>query len=345
MNARFDEYLAYASGVRKLSPRTIASYRRDLSLLEQHCPIDPLELTVEDIRLFLAELASQKYQSVSINRVLSTLRGFFAYAIRFHLTDMNPVSTLKNLKTPRKLPVYLDPDAADSFCSIPDATFRRADSCSLSMSTAQLAVPSTAQPAVPSTAQPAAPSVTCSPGRKALWLSRDRALLHALYSTGCRVSEIASLKIRDLDSRHSSAIIMGKGAKERHVFFSRKARSCLDEWISERAVFLSGLSDNSKSGDFVFLSRRGNPLSIRGIQFIIDYYSRAGNLPAGFSPHALRHSFATTLVVRGADIRIVQELLGHSSISTTQRYTHITPERLKKLYHRAHPHGQEKPES
>lgn len=329
MNARFDEYLAYASGVRKLSPRTIASYRRDLSLLEQHCPIDPLELTVEDIRLFLAELASQKYQSVSINRVLSTLRGFFAYAIRFHLTDMNPVSTLKNLKTPRKLPVYLDPDAADSFCSIPDATFRRADSCSLSMSTAQLA----------------APSVTCSPGRKALWLSRDRALLHTLYSTGCRVSEIASLKIRDLDSRHSSAIIMGKGAKERHVFFSRKARSCLDEWISERAVFLSGLSDNSKSGDFVFLSRRGNPLSIRGIQFIIDYYSRAGNLPAGFSPHALRHSFATTLVVRGADIRIVQELLGHSSISTTQRYTHITPERLKKLYHRAHPHGQEKPES
>jgi Site-specific recombinase XerD len=99
------------------------------------------------------------------------------------------------------------------------------------------------------------------------------------------------------------------------------------------------MQERTASAGFLFLSMRGNPLSVRGIQYIVSRYSDVPGSVKHVSPHALRHSFATTLISRGADIRIVQEMLGHSSISTTQRYTHVTPERLKKLYHRAHPHG------
>jgi integrase/recombinase XerC len=312
MNRYFEEYLAYLTGVRSLSPRTVASYRRDLSLFDHYLDgLSPLGVDTTAVRLFISDLGRDGYEPSSMNRVLASIRGFYRYAIHFSLTTVNPASAVRNLKVPEKMPRFLFADAADAFCSLP---VNLADQ-----------------------------SATCAvPGKKAakpsLWPARDAALLETLYSTGCRVSEIASIDLSDFDPDFSAAIVTGKGRKQRKVFLSKVARKNLADYLAERAALLSRMQEKTSSRNRLFLSMRGNPLSVRGIQFIIAHYSGMTDGPR-LSPHALRHTFATTLISRGADIRVVQELLGHASISTTQRYTHVTPERLKKLYHQAHPHG------
>ena len=304
MNRHFEEYLSYLAGVRSLSPRSVESYRRDLDLFEKFLDRSPFEADVTDVRLFVADLGSTGYEPSSVNRILSALRGFYRYAVHFSLRSDNPALSVRNLKTPKKLPVFLFPDEAKEFCAAPAEK--------------------------PSENKPSA----------SLWPERDTALFTMLYSTGCRVSEIVSLRMTDFSADFSSAIVTGKGSKERKVFLSKDARKALADWLAVRASCLARHQNDSDSRQAVFLSRRGKPLSVRGVQFIVAQYSGGMTGVRHLSPHALRHTFATTLMSRGADIRIVQELLGHSSISTTQRYTHVTAERIKKLYHRAHPHGQ-----
>ncbi len=172
-----------------------------------------------------------------------------------------------------------------------------------------------------------------------LWPARDEALLSLLYSTGCRVSELAGLSMASINPAHSSAIVRGKGGRERRVFFSADAQTALKAYLTERAALLEKRRDNNKSVTALLLSRRGEALSVRGIQYILTRYSGAEGTFKHISPHALRHSFATTLVSRGADIRVVQEMLGHAHLTTTQRYTHVTGEALQQIYHRTHPHG------
>jgi integrase/recombinase XerC len=308
MNRYFEEYLSYISGVRSLSPRTSISYRRDLTLFDRYLQKNPLEADSSDIRMFIADLGRDGYQSSSLNRILASVRGFYHYALHFGLCSCNPALAVRNLKMPKKLPRFLFADEADSFCASPTND-------------------------IPVGEKPSAISST------GLWPVRDTALFSLLYSTGCRVSEIASLKIANIDPHFSSAIVNGKGDKERQVFISKKAQKALGEYMVERKMCLSRHQEKSGKGETLFISQRGNPLSVRGIQFIVSHYSAMAGKSSPISPHALRHTFATTLISRGADIRIVQELLGHSSISTTQRYTHVTQERLKKIYHQAHPHG------
>lgn len=300
MNRYFEEYISYLEGVRNLSPRTTKSYERDLLLLEKWITGSPLDLKTQDIRLFLSDLISKSYESSSINRILSTFRGFFRYCIRFNLLTNDPTSGIRNLKTAKKLPLFLYPEEVSAFCSLPT-------------------------------------KIAASEGKK-LWPARDEALFSVLYSTGCRVSEIATLKIQNCDSQWKSATVTGKGNKERKVFFSSSARESLNTYLLERTALIKRL-ENSADAQALFLSKRGNALSVRGIQYIISTYSDHPIHDLHLTPHALRHSFATTLVSRGADVRIIQEMLGHASISTTQRYTHITPGQLRILYHRAHPHG------
>lgn len=315
MNRYFGEYLSYLSGVRNLSPRSVASYGRDLSLFDAFLAgRSPVDADVSDVRLFVAELGSKDYEASSVNRVLSSLRGFFRYAVRFGLRADNPASSVRNLKTPKKLPVFLHPEEAASFCAAPSAGGALAGSA--------LAGGAATDPLAPIE----------------LWPERDGALFSVLYSTGCRVSELASLTINDFSPDWASAIVTGKGNKERKVFLSRDARKLLREWLVARKTCLDRAQETECRS--LFLSRRGKALSVRGIQYIVSRYSGGTTGIRHISPHALRHSFATTLVSRGADIRVVQEMLGHSSISTTQRYTHVTGERMKKLYHRAHPHGE-----
>jgi integrase/recombinase XerC len=172
--------------------------------------------------------------------------------------------------------------------------------------------------------------------KKLLWQERDKALFEMFYSSGCRVSEIAQLKFSDLSKDYSSAIVLGKGSKQRRVFFSKEAQTSFKEYLLSRKARFPNLQDE----DFIFVNQKGTKLSVRGITFIVSKYSSFEGTNKPVSPHAFRHTFATTMLSNGADIRVVQEMLGHSSISTTQRYTHITQKKLIETYNQAHPHGE-----
>ena len=175
-----------------------------------------------------------------------------------------------------------------------------------------------------------------------LWESRDTALFELLYSSGCRVSELSSLKLSDFSADFKSAVVTGKGGKDRWVFFTPEARNALKQYLPERQQLLH----QEHPVQELFIILKGTPLTARGIRYIISRYSGAEGTNRPVSPHAFRHTFATAMLANGADIRVVQEMLGHSSISTTQRYTHITTDHLVRMYNRAHPHGSpEKDES
>ena len=177
-----------------------------------------------------------------------------------------------------------------------------------------------------------------------LWYARDAAIFSSLYSTGCRAAELQGLKITDLKGDCSWAIVQGKGSKERKVFFADFAREAVQRYLTERAELIAYLKEQDGlktpvAEDALFLNCRGGALTTQGIRYIINRYTALLPNYKKLTPHAFRHSFASMFITRGADIRVVQELLGHSNITTTQRYTHITAAQLQELYHKAHPHG------
>lgn len=173
-----------------------------------------------------------------------------------------------------------------------------------------------------------------------LWANRDKALFEMLYSSGCRVSEIANLKLGDFTNGYSSAVVNGKGNKDRYVYFEEDARNALKLYLEDRRKLLDSISGvGEQNNPFVFINQKGKPLTPTGIRFILNTYSGPKGINHHVNPHAFRHTFATQMIGNGADVRMVQEMLGHASISTTQRYTHITTERLIDIYNKAHPHG------
>lgn len=171
-----------------------------------------------------------------------------------------------------------------------------------------------------------------------LWEKRDHALFTMMYSSGCRISEITNLKLDDFMDNYHSAIVTGKGNKQRKVFFAQEARNALALYLQDRKKVLESHNIAEPTRQ-VFINQKGHPLSVGGVRFIISKYSGAEGTNHHINPHAFRHTFATTMIGNGADVRLVQEMLGHSSISTTQRYTHITTERLIDIYNKAHPHS------
>ena len=179
--------------------------------------------------------------------------------------------------------------------------------------------------------------------KELLWETRDKALFEMLYSSGCRVGEIAGLCISDLNSDHSSAMVTGKGQKSRRVYFEEDARKALDLYLKDRDErFPEASLKGGSTVEQVFLSQKGLPLTEHGIWYIVSRYTGVEGSGRHLSPHAFRHTFATAMLSNGADIRSVQEMLGHSSISTTQRYTHVTTARLKEVYAQAFPHSGKK---
>lgn len=159
---------------------------------------------------------------------------------------------------------------------------------------------------------------------------RDRAILEALYSTGMRISELVGLTIASIDFIAGMVKVLGKGKKERLLPIGDKALRAIRDYLDQQTV-------PKKDSRAVFLNKYNRRLTDRGVQSLIDKYIRLTSLREGVSAHTLRHSFATHLLDKGADLRSVQELLGHVSLSTTQIYTHITTERLKTVYAKAHP--------
>lgn len=164
---------------------------------------------------------------------------------------------------------------------------------------------------------------------------RDQALLEMLYATGIRVSECATLTVKQIDFSLGVINVIGKGRKERFIPFGQYAADALRQYIDEGRNEL--LSKSNMETDIVFLNARGNPITTRGINYILDKVIERSSVTANMHPHKLRHTFATHLLNEGADLRTVQELLGHDNLSSTQIYTHVTKDRLRAVYMNSHP--------
>ena len=180
-------------------------------------------------------------------------------------------------------------------------------------------------------------AVVLAKGREGALGARDRALLELLYATGLRVSELVSLRLDDVDLAARQVRTVGKGRKERIVPFGRAAAEAVRTWLKARAA----LRPAARAAPFLFLNAQAGPLTDRSVRRILDRALLAGDVPRHASPHALRHSFATHLLAAGADLRVIQELLGHASLSTTQKYTHLDAERLLEVYRKSHPKAEE----
>jgi integrase/recombinase XerC len=161
--------------------------------------------------------------------------------------------------------------------------------------------------------------------------ARDRAILELFYATGIRVAELAGLDVEDLDLREGAVRVLGKGRKERIVPVGRKAVEALRAYLGR---------EGERERGPVFLNGRGGRLTVRSVHRIVRARARAAGLHRRVSPHTLRHTFATHLLDAGADLRLIQELLGHARLGTTQKYTHVSTDRLMKVYDRAHPRAQ-----
>jgi len=175
--------------------------------------------------------------------------------------------------------------------------------------------------------------------RNMLWPARDKALILTMYSAGLRISELVSLSMGMLTGNNDGAKITGKGGKERMVFFSDEARAAIVDYLPERTARIRNAGLKADPMGALFVSSKGQPLSVPGVRWIIAQYAQVSGMGKNIHPHTMRHSFATHLVNSGCDVRIVQEMLGHASLSTTQRYAHVNIEGLKRVYARAHPHG------
>ncbi|WP_406606795.1 tyrosine recombinase XerC [Candidatus Infernicultor aquiphilus] len=176
-----------------------------------------------------------------------------------------------------------------------------------------------------------------TPLKNTIFGIRDRAILELLYGTGIRVGELVNLNICNIDLYEKTIIVFGKGSKERILPLGNPSIRAIQEYLTSRNLFEKKIFVNKNDLEALFLNRLGGRLTTRSIRRIIIKYMKMAGLNKKISPHVLRHSFATHLLEGGADLRSVQELLGHKSLSTTQIYTHITKERLKTIYKKSHP--------
>jgi integrase/recombinase XerC len=161
---------------------------------------------------------------------------------------------------------------------------------------------------------------------------RDRAFLELLYASGLRISELVGIDLDDIELRARLVKVHGKGSKERIVPFGSKAEAAVRAWLAVRSEFVHDADESA-----LFVNYRGSRITARSVRRLFDGYIRKASLRAGISPHTMRHSFATHLLNAGADLRGIQELLGHASLSTTQKYTHLNDWELLKVYRKAHP--------
>lgn len=168
---------------------------------------------------------------------------------------------------------------------------------------------------------------------------RDAAMLEMFIASGARISELARLTVADIDAREGFVRLFGKGSKERIVPLYRRAVDVVQRYVQDGRAQLLAATGSTRTTDALFISRRGTPMDVAALRYRFDVLKRRAGIPSDITPHAMRHTFATELLGGGADLRSVQELLGHSSLSTTQLYTHLTPDRLKDAVHQAHPRG------
>ncbi|HHW19451.1 MAG TPA: tyrosine recombinase XerC [Firmicutes bacterium] len=316
-----EEFLTEVGVSRTQSPNTLNAYSSDLDQFLDFLvkdgyvqgieAIGPEDISSDKIRKFIRDLGIQGYKASSVSRKISCIRSFFRFLTKRGAIQGNPSKEVAPRKNKSLLPKVLSQDDVERLLAQPD---------------------------------------TRTPLGK-----RDRALLEVLYGAGLRVSELCRLNIGDIDYSLGFVQVTGKGGKERFVPLGSVALQALGDYLSLGRPFLEKKDERSFPDKDnlpaarewkaettlkkpLFLNRWGKRLSVRSVRRILEKYLLAAGIdPKRCSPHTLRHSFATHLLAGGADLRSVQDMLGHASVRTTQIYTHVLPERLREVYEKTHP--------
>jgi integrase/recombinase XerC len=310
MTAHLKAFLRYLELNRNASAHTVRAYDSDLSQFIAHAAagagvkvrdLMPRQLDRLALRGFLGELHRQGLARATAARKLAAARTFLRYLRREGEIDDDPGALVATPKRDIRMPAHLSEDEMSALIDAPT-------------------------------------------GDTAL-VRRDRAILELFYASGIRLSELAGLDLDDVNLSAKMVRVLGKGGKERIVPFNASAAKAVRAYLQERETLArgqegqhpSGLSRPLRSRDPLFVNYRGGRLTTRSIDRLVRRYVAASSARLGISAHALRHSFATHLLQRGADLRVIQELLGHARLSTTQRYTHVNAAQLLEVYQKSHP--------
>ena len=320
MKQHIDRFVAYLRYERNASPNTIREYRRDITQFmqfltppgEKTMPLAHVDHRV--IREFVGWSYDQKLEKSSVARKLAALRTFFKFCVREGVVKQNPARLVSTPKLLKRVPRVLTAEEMNGF-----------------LDNILSGSPAAAK-------HKRSPSPRKKQGDVKIVLKRDRAILELLYASGLRVSELVGLDLADIDRAGQMLRVLGKGRKERVVPFGSSAQTALEAYWPVRDVILNrpGAATEIQA---VFLNPSADRLSARSVRTIVKKYSRLADVNWDLHPHSLRHAFATHLLADGADLRAIQELLGHVSLSTTQRYTQASIQQLMNVYDKAHPHA------
>lgn len=294
-----DEYLDHLVLMQR-SSQTVKAYGSDLRSFLAWCQVRKVPFdapTHQQIRRYLGSLDLERLSRKTANRHLSSLKGFYQWLMIVKGASSNPAAVLQGAKQPKTLPKTIALQDMERLLGVYTSSEQMK--------------------------------------RDAIVALRNQAVLELLYACGLRVSEVEGLTLARLSLSQGFVTVVGKGDKERRVPIYAKAVSAIERYLRESRPDLAARA--KRSSDACFLSTRGNPLNTSAIRSIFKEALTLAELDPALSPHAMRHSFASDLLVGGADLRSVQELLGHSSLSTTQIYTHLSPDHLKKVQLQAHP--------
>ena len=309
LKERVREFLEHLHLNENASIHTVRAYESDLAqyvaFVAQHLGRRRPDLTADDlqhqhIRAFLGDLHRRGNSRGSAARKLAALRSFGRYLRREGDIDGDPAALVGTPKREQRLPAHLGEAEMSRLLEMPDASTPL--------------------------------------GR------RDRAILELFYASGLRLSELVGLGLEDVNLSGRVVRVLGKGGKERIVPFNRPAEQALRAWLQDRETILAAAPASAsrrprtrRQTEPLFLNYRGGRLSTRSVDRLVRKYVAACSTQFGISPHALRHTFATHLLEHGADLRAIQELLGHARLSTTQRYTHVNSAQLMDAYRKSHP--------
>lgn len=370
-DAALDSFLAYQKINKGLSANTIKSYSSDISAC-----LDALEsqgvhalgdVTLDNLRTWIAAEAGDHAKS-SMARKIVAVRSFFEYCAVHGIIASDPAQSLTTPKLPQTLPAVLTPEQARAMMDAADARAAQAERIAQVEDTAQAGNPrpgsvrqaGSARQTGHDASRPKGGTTAVAPIdelQEAIEV-RDAAIVEVLYATGIRVAELVSLDIADIDFSQRTMRVTGKGSKTRVVPFGAPAARALQEWLDMGRPLIAAHAGNAHNGaqnpqgsqsnqsertaktadtrNAVFLGARGGRLNQRQAREAVHKAAQQAHVP-DVSPHALRHSAATHLLSGGADLREVQELLGHSSLRTTQRYTHVSIDQLRATYRQAFP--------
>jgi len=328
MQPAIERFLTYLRDERNASPHTLRNYRGDLGRFRAYLTIPDRKGRVQEPRLdaidhlvireYLGDLYSREKQKTSIARALAALRSFFKFCVRDALLKENPARLVRTPRLPQRLPSVPSAEQVNRFL----------DTCA---------------EAKPRLAGKGATKERDARARRLI--RRDRALLELLYASGLRASELVGLNLADINRRELMLRVRGKGRKERLVPYGSKAEAALERWLEVREQVRGTRLRSSRFGgqggreesDALLLNHLGRRLTTRSVGNIVKKYGRLFDPNWDLHPHALRHAFATHLLSEGADLRAIQELLGHRSLSTTQKYTSVSIKQLMEVYDKAHP--------